>query len=166
MLGLFKTLWRPDREEDPAKTLIARAANIIQVGEFQLMQLAYFAWHGQNMPDSICDQVFRDYMMDGRMPHWARHYARALITEHDEGRIDTGDLDYHRYDHDYVTHVPKGARQFTLVTVFLAFVLVSGLLISSLATGEVTSVLPPFFEIEELSPTPSQEFGGGQAGDG
>ena len=43
MTGFFQTLIQPDREEHPERALIARAANLLQVGEFQLLQLAYHA---------------------------------------------------------------------------------------------------------------------------
>ena len=44
MTSLFQTLMKPDRE-DPGngdQADVARAANILMVGEFQLLQLAYF----------------------------------------------------------------------------------------------------------------------------
>ena len=53
MQGFFKTLIRPDQEEDPERTLVARAANVLQVGEFQLLQLAYHEWHGHDLPQKF-----------------------------------------------------------------------------------------------------------------
>ncbi len=58
MINFIKTLIRPDQEEDPERTVVARAANILQVGEFQLMQLAYHDWYGQELPAALCDQLF------------------------------------------------------------------------------------------------------------
>ena len=87
MIGLFQTLLRPDREEDPERTIVARAANILQVGEFQLLQLAYEDWYGKAMSPELSDRLFRAYMMQGEVPVWARHYARWVIRQ-DE--IDAG----------------------------------------------------------------------------
>ncbi|MCH7542778.1 MAG: hypothetical protein IIB65_03995, partial [Proteobacteria bacterium] len=46
MSNLFQTLMRPDREESEQRAEVARAANLLQLGEFQLLQLAYHDWHG------------------------------------------------------------------------------------------------------------------------
>lgn len=150
MLGLFKTLMRPDQEEDPALTIVARAANILQVGEFQLLQLAYYDWHGEELPSQECDAIFRLYMLQGQIPAWARNYARRIIEQAEEGRVDDGNPNYHRYDHNYVTHVPKGVRHFCIASMCLAFFLVSGLLVGALSGSEATSILPPYFEPEHL----------------
>ncbi len=146
MINFIKTLIRPDQEEDPERTVVARAANILQVGEFQLMQLAYHDWYGQELPAALCDQLFQAYMLRDEIPTWARHYARRIIDFEDRGLIDCNDADYHRYDREYVTHVPQGVRQFTVVSVILASILVLGVVIGELAAGEGTSMLPPYFD--------------------
>jgi hypothetical protein len=146
MINFFKTLIRPDQEEDPERTVVARAANILQVGEFQLMQLAYHDWYGQELPAALCDQLFQAYMLRDEIPTWARHYARRIIDFEDRGLIDCNDAYYHRYDREYVTHVPQGVRQFTVVSVFLVSILVLGVVIGELAAGEGTSMLPPYFD--------------------
>ena len=154
MMSLIKTLWRPDQEEDPEHTVVARAANILQVGEFQLLQLAYHDWYGQELPDALCDQLFQAYMLHNRIPTWARYYARRIIDFEDRGLIDPDDSYYHRYDREYVTHVPQGVRQFTLASFILATVLALGLLLGHLTAGESASMLPPYFEKSDL-PTPT-----------
>ncbi len=150
MHGFFKTLIRPDREEDPELTIVARAANVLQVGEFQLLQLAYFDWYGEDMPDGMIDQVFADYMIRHQVPAWARHYARRILAEAEAGRISEIEPSYHRYDHNYVTHVPRGVRQFTLACMILAGVMVGAVLVGEVTSVEVTSVLPPYFERSDL----------------
>ena len=146
MINFIKTLMRPDQEEDPERTVVARAANILQVGEFQLMQLAYHDWYGQELPAALCDQLFQAYMLRDEIPTWARHYARRIIDFEDRGLIDCNDADYHRYDREYVTHVPQGVRQFTVASVILASILVLGVVIGEMAAGEDGSVLPPYFD--------------------
>ena len=71
MAGLFQTLLRPDREEDSDRAEVAKAANLLQTGEFQLLQLAYYAWHGAEMPEAANDTIFRSYMLLSRVPAWA-----------------------------------------------------------------------------------------------
>jgi hypothetical protein len=146
MINFIKTLIRPDQEEDPERTVVARAANILQVGEFQLMQLAYHDWYGQELPTALCDQLFQAYMLRDEIPTWARHYARRIIDFEDRGLIDCNDAYYHRYDREYVTHVPHGVRQFTVASVILASILVLGVVIGELAAGDDGSLLPPYFD--------------------
>ena len=150
MQGLFKTLLRPDREEDPERSLVARAANILQVGEFQFLQLAYADWHGRDMPGELCTLMFRAYMMQNEVPAWARHFARWVIRQDEIGMIDGHEARYHRYDHDYVTHVPQGVKKFVIATMIVAFVLVTAILAGHISGVKSTSVLPPFFESEEF----------------
>ena len=146
MINFIKTLLRPDQEEDPERTVVARAANILQVGEFQLMQLAYHDWYGQELPAALCDQLFQAYMLRDEIPTWARHYARRIIDFEDRGLIDCNDASYHRYDREYVTHVPQGVRQFTVASIILASILVLGVVLGELAAGEGGSMLPPYFD--------------------
>jgi len=156
MKQFIKTLLRPDQEEDPERTLVARAANVLQVGEFQLLQLAYRDWFGQELPAALCDQLFQAYMLRDEIPSWARYYARRIIEFEERGLIDCNDAYYHRYDREYVTHVPQGVRQFTWVSVILASILVLGVVIGELAAGQGASMLPPYFDDGDFpdKPTP------------
>ena len=150
MLGFIKTLLRPDEEEDPAATVVARAANILQVGEFQFLQLAYMAWYGKELPEEACDRLFRSYMLDSEIPVWARHYANRVLRDDEDGVLDELNPAYHRYDHDYVTQVPDGLRRFTTVALFLVAVIAGGIFISSVTVEEGGSILPPYFADEDL----------------
>jgi len=154
MHDLLKTLMRPDREEDPERSLVAQAANILQVGEFQVLQLAYHDWYGQDLPVALIDRLFQGYMLRGEVPHWAREFALRVIRQDEIDLIDSSDAAYHRYDHDYVTNVPNGVRHFTYACLVLSSVLVVGLLVGQIAGVEATSVLPPYFEEDELNRGP------------
>lgn len=151
--GLIKTLIKPDREEHEQSDRgeVAKAANILQVGEFQLLQLAYFDWFDEDLPEPMVDQLFRAYMLKDEVPHWARYYARKVIETERRGMVDINHPSFHRYDHDYVTHVPKGARRFGQATLFLLLFLAGGMLVSHLAaSGRASSVLPPYFDRANL----------------
>ena len=156
MKDFIKTLLRPDQEEDPERNIIARAANILEVGEFQLLQLAYRDWHGQELPVALCDRLFQAYMLHNEIPTWARHYARRIIEDGESGLIDHSDPFYHRYDREYVTHVSNGARRFTIASMILAVVLVGSIFAGHFAVGEGGSVLPPYFDKDDFpaQPTP------------
>ena len=151
MYDLLKTLMRPDREEDPERSLISQAANILQVGEFQVLPLAYHEWFDRELPEHLTDRLFQAYMLHGQVPIWARNYATRIIRQDEIDLIDSCDPAYHRYDRDYVTHVPRGVRQFTYACLILASVFVVGIYVGQVAGVEATSVLPPYFEEEDLN---------------
>jgi hypothetical protein len=153
MRGLFKTLWRPDHEGDPLQTVVADAANVLQVGEFQFLQLAYFDWHGEEMPESLLDVVFRRYMLAGHIPHWARNYARQVLDLSTKGAVNDNDPFFHRYDHDYSTHTPNGVRRFITASLIIIALFSSCLALSVLTAKEGTTILPPYFDRSELPPT-------------
>ncbi len=150
MNGLLKTLMRPDREENPEKSAIAQAANILQIGEFQVLQLAYQEWYGQEMADHISDRMFKIHMLHGRVPEWAEKFAMRIIRQAEIGLIDSSDPQYHRFDQEYVTHVPQGVRHFTMACLVLAAVLVAALFLGEVSGGKATSILPPYFQEKEL----------------
>ena len=50
MNGLLKTLIKPDWDDNPKRSEILNAANLLQIGEFQLIQLAYKVWYNKNLP--------------------------------------------------------------------------------------------------------------------
>lgn len=151
-MGFFSTLLHPDREElqSAERTTVAAAANILQVGEFQLLQLAYREWFGRDLPEALVDNLFSAYMLRNEVPHWARHYARLILMREERGLLDDNDAGYHRYDHDYHTVVPKGVRRFCVAVGLLSFALVSGIVVANLAVDRPASLLPPYFERDEL----------------
>ena len=154
MMDFFQTLLRPDREENPERAEIARAANILQVGEFQFLQLAYRAWHGGEMPDRMTDRIFASYMLYNEVPHWAQHYAREILRRDEANILQPNDPLYHCYDVDYGGGVSDGLKRFCLAASLVAMVLVCGVLAGHFASGEGTSVLPPYFEKEEIAARP------------
>ncbi len=75
LLSFWETLLHPDREELAMKDrlVVISAANQLQVGEFQLLQLAYREWHDKELPEALGSKLFTSYMLHNRVPHWARH---------------------------------------------------------------------------------------------
>lgn len=156
MTGFFETLIHPDREEleMAERTIVGSAANVLQVGEFQFLQLAYREWHDSDMPQALVDRIFSDYMLNNQVPHWARHYARLILTRAEMGTLNDNDPSYHRYDHDYHTHVPHGVQRFWRAVAILSFVMVVCILAAEMAVDEPVSLLPPYFDRKELEPAP------------
>jgi len=154
-MNFFQVLLHPDREELEFKerAQVCSAANVLQVGEFQLLQLAYREWFGEDLPEALVAKLFTDYMMHSEVPHWARHYARLVLMREERGQLDINSASYHRYDHDYHTTVPKGFRRFCAAVGILSLCMVSGLLVAGMAVKEPTSILPPYFDKQELVPS-------------
>ena len=150
-MGLLETLIHPDREEDPERVLVAQAANLLQTGEFQLLQLAYHDYHGREMPKEMIHRMFRAYMFENKVPVWAQDYARRIIALDERGDLDDLDYAYHRYDSDFRTFVPDGVRQFTIMAMVLVVVIGGAIGVGHFVAQEgATSVLPPYFSPEEI----------------
>jgi len=152
MTGFFQTLLTPDREDEPERAEVAKAANLLQIGEFQLLQLAYFRWHGEEMADEESNQVFRAYMLHSRVPAWARHYARRILELAARDLLDDGDPAYHRYDCDYYKAEPLGKRRLTLAVASIAFVVAGGLVLGHFAAPHVAGLFPPLIDNESEAP--------------
>ena len=155
MAGLLKTLIRPDHEEDPDRAQIARAANILQVGEFQFLQLAYREWHTDDIREADMDSLFKLYMLNGEVPFWARDYARRILRLDDAGTLNENDPNYHRFDCEYNAKTLLDARSVCFTLGLAVIMVVGGYAISSFEAGANISMFPPFFSDAELRPQPN-----------
>lgn len=159
-MNLFSVLINPQGEELDLneRALVCSAANILQVGEFQILQLAYRAWFGHDLPDAMADELFSSYMLRNQVPHWVRHFARATLARDKAGlapqyppwpSTDSG--------HPHTAPLPS-ARKFIAVAGLVGLCLLGALAVATMMTTERTSVLPPFFERTHLP-----DDGGGRA---
>ncbi len=151
-MNLWETLLRPDQEErqDPGRAIVTRAANLLQVGEFQVLQLAYKEWHDEELPEPLTDRLFHAYMIHGEVPYWARHYAGQILRLDEHGRLNDNDPRYHRYDHDYRTRVPGGLLKFCLAVAGLVLFVGGGIVLANLTVNNPASLFPPYLEEEDL----------------
>lgn len=152
MSSLWETLLHPDHEELEMKErlVVISAANQLQVGEFQLLQLAYRAWHHEELPEALVSKIFTSYMLHHRVPHWARHYARRIIDGYEKGELDDNAPGFHRYDHDYHTQVPRGVQRFCLAVAVVLVAVFGSIYIANQVVGTAASILPPYFEEKDL----------------
>jgi hypothetical protein len=158
-MNFFKVLLRPDREEaeNAGRAVIAGAANQLQVGEFQFLQLAYREWFGDDIPESAMDGLFDSYMLDGEVPYWARHCARRIIRLDEAGDLNDGDPRYHRYDCEYSVRTPLDVGRICFVLGFVAMMVGGGLAIANFEADPDTSMFPPYFSDAELQPQPANQ---------
>ena len=151
-MNFFQTLLHPDREELEMgdRMIVSSAANLLQVGEFQFLQLAYREWFDKDLPEALVARLFTSYMLHNEVPHWARHYARLIMMREERGQLDETDPTFHRYDHDYHTFVPQGVRKFLTAVGLLSLFMVTAILVASMTVDKPTSLLPPYFNEKEL----------------
>ncbi len=155
-VNLWEALLHPDKEEleNPERRAICDAANILQVGEFQLLQLAYRDWYDEDLPEATVDRLFRSCMIDGVVPPWARHYARKIVRKEQSGRLDYQQRRYHRYDCDYNVRTPLDMRSICFVLGLAAMMIGGGIAISNFEADPSTSMFPPYLSDKELQPLP------------
>ena len=79
MNSLIKTLIKPDCKDDPKRSEILHAANLLQIGEFQLIQLAYKVWYREDLPEEKINKIFSEYMITGIIPIWVTYYAKDIL---------------------------------------------------------------------------------------
>ena len=153
MLSSFwATLLKPDHEELEMKErlVVISAANQLQVGEFQLLQLAYREWYGEDLPEALVTKLFTSYMLHHQVPHWARHYARRILEGYERGEVDDSAPKFHRYDHDYHTSVPQGFQRFCVAAAGVMIAVFGSIYIADRVVDGPASLLPPYFEKKDL----------------
>ena len=150
--SFWATLLHPDHEELEMKErlVVISAANQLQVGEFQLLQLAYRAWHHEDLPEEQVSKLFTSYMLHNRVPYWARHYARRILDGYERGELDDNAPKFHRYDHEYHTHVPRGVQRFCTVAAGVFIAVFGSIYVANHVVDSATSMLPPYFEERDL----------------
>lgn len=151
MHDFFQTLIRPDREdpEEQERAAVARAADVLMIGEFQLLQLAYYEWHDEDLPVEMVDRLFTAYMLHKQVPYWAQQFACRILEKDKKGFIDPHDPLYHRYDADYVTHVPQGVKRFCQAAIFLVLFVGGTIIIGQFAAARNAPFqFPPYLDVQ------------------
>ena len=105
MNGLLKTLIKPDWDDNPKRSEILHAANLLHVGEFQLIQLAYKVWYKEDLPEDKINKIFSEYMVTGIIPIWVNHYAQDILKLNKANVLDSFNDKYHVYDHEFGKYI-------------------------------------------------------------
>ena len=149
MNGFFKTLIKPDWDENSKRSEIIHAANLIQIGEFQLIQLAYKAWYKQDLPEDKINNIFNEYMITGIMPIWVTYYAKDIIKLDKANVLDSYNKKYHIYDHEFGEHISDEKQRKTrgiFYTILIGFVFVVTHYIAINNVDEPAGFYPPYIE--------------------
>ena len=111
MNGLLRTLIKPDWDDDPKRSEILDAANLLQVGEFQLVQLAYKDWYREELAEDKIDKIFAEYMFKRIIPIWATFYARDIKKLDKANALNIYDKKYHIYDYEFGEYYNEKERR-------------------------------------------------------
>ncbi|MBT4042911.1 MAG: hypothetical protein HOK21_12275 [Rhodospirillaceae bacterium] len=150
-MNLFDTLLNPDRDEFPNRTVVSNAANLLDVGEFQFLQLAFVHWHGRDMRQDEIDAIFNSFMVHSEVPGWALLYARDICQLDRVGELDSADPAYHRFDVAGTAKARVNPRAgFIAAMVFLVGTLGGALAIAA-QTAECAGEFPPCLSSSEIT---------------
>ena len=157
MNGLLKTLIKPDWDDSPKRSGIIQAANLIQIGEFQLIQLAYKAWYKEDLPEDKINNIFNEYMVNGIIPIWVTSYARDILKLDQANVLDSYNEKYHVYDHEfgaYIYNNKQRRRRGVLYATIIAIVFIAShyMAINYVGDNESAGFYPPYIEKQVVYP--------------
>ena len=155
MNGLLKTLIKPDWDDNPKRSEILHAANLLQIGEFQLIQLAYKIWYNEDLPEDKINKIFSEYMITGIIPIWATFYAKDILKLDQADVLDNYNEKYHIYDHEFGSYVydhKQRRRLGILYTTIIAFVFITIHFIAANYVEEPAGFYPPYIEKRVVYP--------------
>ena len=157
MNGLLKTLIKSNWDDNPKRSEILHAANLLQIGEFQLIQLAYKVWYRENLPENKINNIFSEYMITGIIPIWVTYYAKDIIKLDQADVLDSYNEKYHVYDHEFGTYIydeKQRRRRGVLYATIIAFVFIAShyMAINYVEDEESASFYPPYIEKRVVYP--------------
>ena len=155
MNGLIKTLIKPDWDDNPKRSEILHAANLLQIGEFQLMQLAYKVWYKQDLPEEKINKIFSYYMVSGIIPIWVTYYARDIIKMENANVLNSYAEKYHVYDHEfgeYLQDDQKRKKRGIFYAIIVGIVFIGSHYMAANYTEEPAGFFPPYVEKKVVFP--------------
>jgi hypothetical protein len=155
MNGLLKTLIKPDWNENPKKSLIIQAANLLQIGEFQLIQLAYKSWYSKELPEDRINNIFTAYMLTGIIPIWVTYYAGDILKLDKANLLDSYNTKYHIYDNEFgesITDEKKRKKRGIVYALIIFFIFIGGYYMAITFSGESAGFYPPYIEKKVVYP--------------
>ena len=157
MKDFLHTLIKPDWDDNPKRSEILNAANLLQIGEFQLIQLAYKIWFKENLPENKINKIYEEYMIRGIIPIWATYYAKDIIKLDDANVLNGYDEKYHVYDHEFGEYIYDNTFrkmrgiQYAII-IILAFIIIHFMAVYYVEVEESASFYPPYIEKRVVYP--------------
>jgi len=155
MNNLLRTLVKPDWNDNHKRSEILQAANLLQVGEFQLIQLAYKVWYANDLPENKINKIFSEYMVTGITPIWVTDYAKHILKLEKANVLNNYDQKYHVYDHEfgeYISNEKQRKRRGILYSIIILFVFLLSHFIAVNQVDEAAGFYPPYIEKKIIYP--------------
>jgi len=155
MKDFIHTLIKPDWDNNPKRSEILDAANLLQIGEFQLIQLAYKVWYKENLPEDKINKIFEEYMIRGIIPIWVTYYARDIIKLDNANVLNGYDEKYHVYDHEfgeYICNDKHRRRRGIQYATIIILVFIFTHFMAANYVEEAASFYPPYIEKRVVYP--------------
>ena len=155
MKDFLHTLIKPDWDDNPKRSEILNAANLLQIGEFQLIQLAYKIWYKENLPEDKINKIFEEYMIRGIMPIWVTYYARDIIKLDNANVLNDYDEKYHIYDHEFGAYIYDDKHRRRRVIQYATIIILVFIFTHFMAANyveEAASFYPPYIEKRVVYP--------------
>ena len=157
MNGLLQTLVKPDWDDNPKRSKILDAANLLQIGEFQLIQLAYKVWYKEDLPEEKINKIFSQYMISGIIPIWVTYYAKDILKLDKANVLDSYNEKYHVYDYEFGKHIQdEGQRRkrgiFYAILIGFVFIASHYMAINYVQDEESAGLYPPYIEKRVVYP--------------
>ena len=157
MKDFLHTLIKPDWDDNPKRSEVLHAANLLQIGEFQLIQLAYKIWYKENLPEDKISKIFEEYMIGGIIPIWVTYYALDIIKLDNANVLNGYDEKYHVYDHEFGEYIyddkhrrRRGIQYATII--ILVFIFTHFMAINYVDVEGSASFYPPYIEKRVVYP--------------
>ena len=155
MNNLIKTLIKPDWDDNPKRSEILHASNLLQIGEFQLIQLAYKVWYREDLPEDKINKIFNEYMITGIIPIWVSFYAKDIIKLDDANLLNSYDEKYHVYDHEFGEYIYSDKQRKKRGIQYLMIIILAFIITHFMAANyveEPASFYPPYIEKRVVYP--------------
>jgi len=155
--GLVKTLIKPDWDDNPKRSEILHASNLLQIGEFQLIQLAYKVWYGKDLPEDKINKIFSEYMVSEIIPIWVTYYAKDIVKMDQANVLNGYDEKYHVYDYEFGNYIPSEKQRrkrgiFYLFIIGIVFIASHYMAIHYVEDEASASFYPPYIEKKVVYP--------------
>ena len=157
MNGFLRTLVKPDWDDNPKRSEILLAANLLHVGEFQLIQLAYKVWYKQELPEDKISKIFSEYMVTGIIPVWVTDYAQNILKLNNANVLDSFNDKYHVYDHEFGKYISTEKQRkrrgiFYAIIIGIVFIASHYMAINYVEDEGSAGFYPPYVEKRVVYP--------------
>lgn len=71
-------------------------AEILEVSEPEVFQLAYRYWYERELDDALLDELFAGYLTRRELPGWVRSFCMRVLNLADVGQLDCRDFGVER----------------------------------------------------------------------